>query len=326
MPCKFYFTPPIKLVCWLCLALVLPALVPAQQEEGRLSFGLGLEGNAFSTDALAFGLSLLGEYHVNPFFSAGLSAGVFYDFDSLLTIEPLAFARLYGRSLGSLSMFIEGSAGAALLLFDGDWNPAFSGGLKAGIRFALKDWYIEPAVRGGYPVIVGVSLTAGYALRRKQPAGDSKKVRAIPLEKGESTAAIKAEEPKEEKVSPAEVPVEKLREDIKLDIVIRFRANTIGIDEGELEKLGQIGEKLREYPGQRIRIAGYSAQTGSTNAQLFNSLERAQATADYLVKNGYAESERIDVAGLGAADPIAPNNSPANRAQNDRVEVTILKD
>ncbi|GHV51561.1 hypothetical protein AGMMS49579_07130 [Spirochaetia bacterium] len=224
-------------------------------------------------------------------------------------------------------LFVEGSAGAALLLFDGDWYPSFSGGLKAGIRFALKDWYIEPAVRSGYPFILGVSLTAGYVPQRKQPAEDSKKVRSIP-------AAIPPEEPKEEIVTPieipAEVPVEKLREDIKLDIDIRFRANIIRlierIDDGELEKLKQIGEKLREYPANRIHVAGYSAETGSINAQLVNSLERARWVADYLVRNGYAESERIETVGLGAANPVAPNNSPANRAKNDRVEVTILKD
>jgi outer membrane protein OmpA-like peptidoglycan-associated protein len=234
-------------------------------------------------------------------------------------------------------MFIEGSAGAALLIYDGEFYPLFSGGLKAGIRFALKDWYIEPAIRGGYPHIIGVALTAGYVPHRKKSAGDSKRVTVIPLEKDESAAIIPLEKdesaavippeaPKEETVSPGEIPVEKLPEDIKLDIVIQFRAGITRIDDGEMGKLKKLGEKLREYPAQRIRIAGYCAATGSINAQLSNSSERARGVADYLIRNGYAESERVDIAGYGAENPLAPNNSPANRVKNDRVEVIILKD
>jgi outer membrane protein OmpA-like peptidoglycan-associated protein len=285
----------------------------------RFSLGLGLGGDAFSLDSFAYGLNLLGEYHVTHFFSAGLRMGAYYDFQSLVTLEPLAFVRLYGLTFGSHRLFIEGRAGEALLLYNGDIYPVFSGGISAGIRFALKDWYIEPAVRAGYPVIIGAALTAGYSPRRKKPA-------VIPREKDESAAAIPPVALQEETVRPGETPVEKLREDIKLDIVIRFRANITSIDDGEMETLTEIGKRLREYPAQRIRIAGYSTATGSSGAQLSNSLERARGVAEYLIRNGYAESERVDIAGFGAENPLVPNNSPANRARNDRVEVIILKD
>jgi hypothetical protein len=37
------------------------------------------------------------------------------------------------------------------------------GGLSAGWRFPLGTrWYIEPAIRGGYPYLFGASLTAGF--------------------------------------------------------------------------------------------------------------------------------------------------------------------
>jgi hypothetical protein len=127
------------------------------------SLGLGFEVNDYTDgDVTGYGLSLSGEFHINPVLSAGLRAGVYYDIDKLITIEPIAFIRV-GHTFGRyVRLFIQGDLGAALFLYENDFYHDFSGGLGAGIRFILNHWYIEPYVRGGYPVKVGGGLLVGY--------------------------------------------------------------------------------------------------------------------------------------------------------------------
>src|SRR5947199_228885 len=57
-----------------------------------------------------------------------------------------------------------------------------------------------------------------------------------------------------------------------------------------------------------------------TNQQL--SLKRAQTVASYLVSQG-VNPNLVQAQGFGDADPVAPNNTPAGRAQNRRVEITL---
>jgi type VI secretion system protein ImpK len=52
------------------------------------------------------------------------------------------------------------------------------------------------------------------------------------------------------------------------------------------------------------------------------SVERAKAVAAVL-KTGLADSSRVEVAGKGPDEPIAPNTTPEGRAKNRRVEIFI---
>jgi len=49
---------------------------------------------------------------------------------------------------------------------------------------------------------------------------------------------------------------------------------------------------------------------------------RAKSVADYLISQGVAR-DHVTSKGFGSADPIAPNNTPAGRAQNRRVVIAI---
>jgi hypothetical protein len=146
---------------------LLPAAPVFAQTTGFFSLGFGVEANDYTDgDILGGGLSLLGEFHINSLLSTGVRAGAYYDFDELVTIEPLAFIRV-GHTFGSrVHLFVEGGLGAALFLYNSDLYYDFSGGLGGGVRIFLKDWYIEPYVRGGYPVKVGGGLLAGYTWKK----------------------------------------------------------------------------------------------------------------------------------------------------------------
>lgn len=71
-----------------------------------------------------------------------------------------------------------------------------------------------------------------------------------------------------------------------------------------------------------VEITGYTDSLGSAATNTWISRERARAVARFLEVRGIPR-DRIRVAGGGAANAIAENNSPKGRALNRRVEVII---
>lgn len=87
-----------------------------------------------------------------------------------------------------------------------------------------------------------------------------------------------------------------------------------------LRKVIEVASSVaRTVPGP-IRVVGYTDNQGAQNLPL--SRQRGQAVANALVKAG-VERTRIQVLGLGDADPVASNSTASGRAQNRRVEVSV---
>jgi outer membrane protein OmpA-like peptidoglycan-associated protein len=88
--------------------------------------------------------------------------------------------------------------------------------------------------------------------------------------------------------------------------------------------LGKLLQFVQAKPDKRIRIVGHTDSSGSAAANKTLSLQRAQSVRSALVAAG-VDASRIQVAGAGAADPVASNTTAAGRAKNRRV-VVILED
>lgn len=87
--------------------------------------------------------------------------------------------------------------------------------------------------------------------------------------------------------------------------------------------LSDVAASLVANPDVRIEIAGYTDNTGSLGLNLSLSQARAQAVRAYLASRGVAPA-RMVARGFGPNDPVAPNTTPAGRAQNRRVELHKL--
>lgn len=87
----------------------------------------------------------------------------------------------------------------------------------------------------------------------------------------------------------------------------------------------RIGEALARVGGTVI-VSGYTDTTPIRTLRFPSnwhlSDERARAVADLLVANGVPK-ERMRSEGRAESDPVAPNDTPANRALNRRVEITL---
>lgn len=86
--------------------------------------------------------------------------------------------------------------------------------------------------------------------------------------------------------------------------------------------LDQFANGLSGQPNTEVRIIGHADATGSDalNDQL--SVQRAQATKNYLAMRG-VDPNRIMVAGRGEREPVADNSTEAGRAKNRRVEIYL---
>jgi outer membrane protein OmpA-like peptidoglycan-associated protein len=88
--------------------------------------------------------------------------------------------------------------------------------------------------------------------------------------------------------------------------------------------LKSIAEALRENPGIRIRIIGHTDADGNDASNLDLSRRRAVSVKNELVRTFGIEATRLETDGKGEGQPVAPNDKPANKALNRRVEFIRL--
>lgn len=89
-----------------------------------------------------------------------------------------------------------------------------------------------------------------------------------------------------------------------------------------LEELYQL---LLQNPNMRIRITGHTDNVGSERYNKKLSEGRAKAVYDEMVKRGIDPS-RMEWNGRGSKEPIESNKTAEGRAENRRVEFTILSE
>ena len=81
---------------------------------------------------------------------------------------------------------------------------------------------------------------------------------------------------------------------------------------------------LMVFPGMNLSIEGFTDSTGSADLNMRLSTDRARAVYEFLMAQGISNS-RMKYQGFGPENPVAPNDTEANRARNRRVEVVLTQ-
>lgn len=87
--------------------------------------------------------------------------------------------------------------------------------------------------------------------------------------------------------------------------------------------LDNLANTLNQYPNTRIQVAGHTDNVGGTAANLQLSEQRAISVRSYLAGAGVM-AQRMQAVGYGESRPIADNSTEYGRAQNRRVEITLI--
>lgn len=106
---------------------------------------------------------------------------------------------------------------------------------------------------------------------------------------------------------------------------LHFKADTALILPEDRPLLDEIAAVLADIPHRTVVVRGHTAEVGRPAEQDALSEERAKTVADELSARGTAPG-RLIYEGVGAAEPLAPNDTEEGRRRNRRVELLIIED
>ncbi len=119
----------------------------------------------------------------------------------------------------------------------------------------------------------------------------------------------------------------------KLDSDVLFDSGDSALKSQNAQVLADLADILQSADARQMRVmivghADGQKLAGREARQRFGdnwklSTARALAVADYLHKSGL-DQQRMGVAGYGAEQPVATNETPADRRRNRRVEIFIV--
>jgi outer membrane protein OmpA-like peptidoglycan-associated protein len=106
---------------------------------------------------------------------------------------------------------------------------------------------------------------------------------------------------------------------------INFDVGSARISESSGKTLETIYNLLIQAEDSKLQLEGHTDNSGSSEANIVLSKNRAQAVVEYLKDKGIPAGRFQLVEGKGEENPIADNGTEAGKATNRRVVITLLK-
>lgn len=104
---------------------------------------------------------------------------------------------------------------------------------------------------------------------------------------------------------------------------IYFETGSSNLKAESKDQLDRLAAIMNAYPSVKLKIGGYTDNTGSDVVNMALSSERAEAAKAELINRGVA-AERLEAEGYGPQHPVCPaNDTPECRAKNRRVDVRV---
>ncbi len=114
---------------------------------------------------------------------------------------------------------------------------------------------------------------------------------------------------------------------VKLPDNVLFDPGRTDIKAAGKDALAELTSVLAAIPNRTFQIAGYTDNTPIHTRQFpsnwYLSTARAVEVLNLMIKDGM-EPQRLSAAGYGEYDPVASNDTVEGKAQNRRIEVTLM--
>ena len=131
-----------------------------------------------------------------------------------------------------------------------------------------------------------------------------------------------------QQIKSGQVEIEELRGrmTVKLKESILFPSGSAKLGKNAAKTLDPIAGVFKDLTGKNVIVAGYTDDV-PTAGKLFKdnwqlSTERANSVVRFLEAKGVPPA-MLGAAGFSQYRPVVPNDSPANRAQNRRIEIAL---
>ncbi|TDN47452.1 OmpA family protein [Scandinavium goeteborgense] len=103
-----------------------------------------------------------------------------------------------------------------------------------------------------------------------------------------------------------------------------FMKNSSDLDPASKDQLSNIVAILKAWPNVYLQLNGYTDTSGTDEFNMKLSQDRANAVRQALIDQGASESH-LEAVGFGSANPVAANDTEANRAKNRRIEIQVSR-
>jgi OOP family OmpA-OmpF porin len=105
---------------------------------------------------------------------------------------------------------------------------------------------------------------------------------------------------------------------------IPFAANSADLLPEADPIIARVAALAKQFGGVAIEIQGHTDSDGSPEGNQVLSERRASAVVEAIVALG-VPAEQLDSVGFGESQPVAPNDTPENKALNRRVQFVVRK-
>jgi outer membrane protein OmpA-like peptidoglycan-associated protein len=103
-----------------------------------------------------------------------------------------------------------------------------------------------------------------------------------------------------------------------------FDTNSATLQPSSYEQLNNVAAILKAYPNAKIRLGGYTDNTGDADTNRKLSQERANSVMAELTKRGIDPS-RLSATGYGEENPVADNSTEEGRQKNRRISIRVAE-
>jgi outer membrane protein OmpA-like peptidoglycan-associated protein len=106
---------------------------------------------------------------------------------------------------------------------------------------------------------------------------------------------------------------------------INFESGRATVRPEAKDVLEQIYNLLIQAEDSKLELVGHTDNTGTQDGNYALSTARAESVKNFLIQKGIPATRFQKTDGKGQDEPVADNSTPAGKAQNRRVVITLLK-
>ena len=105
---------------------------------------------------------------------------------------------------------------------------------------------------------------------------------------------------------------------------VYFESGKMDLKPGSENVLQNVATILKAYPAVKLKMGGYTDNTGDSVPNVALSGQRAETAMNALVKMG-VDASRLKAEGYGPQFPVADNLTPEGRAKNRRIDIRVME-